>query len=249
MNSYESLLTRIVLVRRRWRSQVAIKGIALFLVSTIALLVLGIWGADFFGFKPAAVWLMRIVTGGAVVFVAWRFAYFPLRIQISNVQIAQYIEENYPHLEDRLVTAVEYGREDRSPDSLIDLLIKDALDKTNKVDFSVFVKPRQLAGFGLLGIAALFVFFALLNWGPSFFPYGFNRLYVPWTGASPVSQLMIKLLPGDVEIAKGSDQQIKAQLIGFDSPDVRLFLKQESSNSWNDWRWSRIRMAALFIIC
>ena len=189
MNSYESLLTRIVMVRRRWRSQVAIKGISLFLASAIALLVLAVWGADLFGFKPAAVWLMRIVTGGAVVFVAWRFLYFPLSIRISDVQIAQYIEENNPQLEDRLVTAVEYGGNDRSPDSMIDLLIRDALDKTNKVDFSVFVNSRRLAGFGSLGIASLFVFFALLNWGPSFFPYGFNRLYVPWTEASRIYSL------------------------------------------------------------
>ena len=133
MNPYESLLVRVRQVRKRWRSQVLVKGISLFLVSAIALLILGVWGADLFGFKPAAVWAMRLLTGATVVFGAWYFLYVPLRSRISNVQIAQYIEENYTQLEDRLVTAVEYGAPDAKASGMIDLLIKDALDKTRHV--------------------------------------------------------------------------------------------------------------------
>ena len=59
MNSYESLRERIRMVRRRWRTQILIRGVSLFLASSIALLVLGVWGADLFGFKPFALWSMR----------------------------------------------------------------------------------------------------------------------------------------------------------------------------------------------
>ena len=111
MSFYENLLERVKLVRRRWRFQAVVKGLCLFLASTIALLVLGVWGADLFGFRPAAVWLMRLVTAGTVLFVSWRFLYVPFRRRVSDVQIAQFIEERYPQLEDRLVTAVEFGRE------------------------------------------------------------------------------------------------------------------------------------------
>jgi hypothetical protein len=233
MSSYESLLTRVQQVRNRWRSQVLVKGISLFLASAIALLILGVWGADLFGFKPAAVWIMRLLTGATVLFVGWYFLFLPLRLRITNVQIAQYIEEKYPQLEDRLVTAMEYGSGDAKASGMIDLLIRDALDKTRHIDFSIFLNRKRLLSFGVLGVAAFLALFALLSWGPSFFPYGFSHLYVPWTEASLGSSMRIKISPGDIDIAKGSDQQLKAQLVGFDSPDVRLYTQSEGSSTWN----------------
>jgi hypothetical protein len=233
MNSYESLLLRVRQVRRRWRSQVLVKGVSLFLVSAIALLVLGVWGADLFGFKPAAVWVMRCLTGGTVLFVAWYFLYLPLRVRVSDVQVAQFIEERYPQLEDRLVAAVEYGSQQAEPSSMIDLLIRDALDKARRVDFSIFLNRRRLAFFGVAGIAAICGLVALLTWETSFFPYGFRNLYAPWTEASIGSFMSITLVPEKAEIVKGADQLIRAQLHGFDSPDVRLYLQPDSSSQWN----------------
>jgi hypothetical protein len=233
MTSYESLLIRIRQVRARRRTQVLVKGLSLFLVSAIALLVFGVWGADLFGFKPAAVWSIRFVSVGAILFVAWYFLYVPLRARVSDVQIAQFIEERYPQLEDRLVTAIEYGGRDAESAGMIDLLIKDALEKSNRVDFSIFLNRKRLASFGMLGVAACLALFFLFTWGPSFFPYGFNQLYAPWAEASRGSYMMIKIAPGDIEIAKGSDQEIRAQLIGFDSPDVRLYLQSGTSSQWN----------------
>ncbi len=235
MNSYESLLARIRQVRRRWRSQVLVRGISLFFASIIALLVLGVWGADLFGFKQPALWLVRFLTGGAALFIAWYFLYVPLRMRVSDVTIAQYIEEKYPQLEDRLVAAVEYGEQRTSSSGMIDLLIKDALNKTARVDFSVFLNRKRLAAFGLLGLGSFLVLFALLVWGPAFFPYGFSNVYVPWTRDSLGSSMMIMVAPGDIEIARGADQLVNAHLVGFDSPEVRLFLKPAGSDddTWN----------------
>ena len=233
MSTYDNLLARVKLVRRQWRMQAVVKGISLFLALMIALLVLGVWGADLFGFRPAAVWLMRIVIGAAVIFVGWRFLYAPLHRPISDVQIAQFIEERYPQLEDRLITAVEFGCKKNTPTGMVDLLIRDALDKSKKLDFSVFVNRRRLTYFGLLGTASFLILFALLNWGPSFFPYGFNLVYVPWTRADFSAPMSIQVSPGNAEVSKGTDQQIKAQLIGFDSPDVQLRTTTEGAAGWS----------------
>ena len=232
MGSYETLLGRVKLVRRRWRTQNLVKGLSFFLASTIALLVLGVWGADLFGFRPAAVWLMRLITGGAGLFIGWRFLYVPLSRRITDVQIAQFIEEKYPKLEDRLVTAIEVGIRPGMSPGILDLLIRDALEKSSRVDFSVFTDRKRVLSFGLLGASSFLVLFVLLNWGPSFFPYGFNRVYVPWTEASFGASMNIKVTPGNAEIAKGSDQQIKAQLVGFDSPDVQLFMEPATASNW-----------------
>ncbi len=232
MNQYETLLSRVHLVRRQWRAQVWVKGISLFLAASIALLVLGVWGADLFGFRPLSVWAMRFITGAAVLFVAVRFLIYPLSRRVTDVQIAQFIEEHYPHLEDRLVSAVEFGQAGLVPEGMLDLLIKDALDKIGRIDFSVFVDRRRLAYFGGLGIAAVLALYFLLSWGPSFFPYGFNRLYVPWTSASIGAPMMITVTPGNLELAKGSDAQIRAQLVGYDSPDVKLYVQNETATVW-----------------
>jgi hypothetical protein len=233
MSAHEKLLAKVRQVRRRWRTQVLVRGISIFLTSAIAILILGVWGADLLGFKPATVWVMRFLTAGAVLFVTWYFLYRPLRVHVSDVAAAQYIEEKYPQLEDRLVTAIEYGDRTTSSPGLIDLLLRDALGKAAHIDFSVFLNRKRLASFGTLGLGAFLILFALLNWGPSFFPYGFSHLYAPWTEASLGSAMMITVRPGNTELAKGSDQLIDARLVGFDSPNVLLYRQAAETGRWD----------------
>lgn len=232
MSSYPMLLSRVRVVRRRWRAQMLLKGISLFLACSIALLASGVWGADLLGFKPAAVWLIRLAAGGAVVFVALHFLYLPLRRRITDVQIAQFVEEHFPQLQDRLITAVEFGRGPGVPSGMLDLLIRDALEKTNRLDLSVFTGRGRLAAYGVLGLAAFLALFALMTWGPEFFHFGFDRLYRPWTEAAGDSGRAITVTPGDLDIARGADQQIKAQLVGFDGRDVQLFVLPGSAAGW-----------------
>ena len=76
----------------------------------------------------------------------------------------------------------------------------------------------------------------LLAWGPAFLPYGFHRLYAPWAEASPNMPMRIDVLPGDIEILKGSDQKIEALLVGFDAPNVHLQMQPEGGDVWNPIR-------------
>ncbi|MFH1573075.1 MAG: hypothetical protein ABIG68_03785, partial [Acidobacteriota bacterium] len=161
--------------------QAAVRGLALFLAAGVALLILGVWGADLFGFRSPAVWTMRVLTGALVLAVAWRFLFVPWRRRISNEQAALYVEERYPQLQDRLVTAVEYGEGSRVSPGLLDLLVRDTAQKMRFLDFSVFTDRRRLAAYGTMGLFALIGLALLLGWGPSFFSYGFERLYVPWS--------------------------------------------------------------------
>ena len=233
MSSFQQLIVRVRSVRRKWRIQVLVRGLAIFLACTVALLVLGVWGADLFGFQPAAVWSMRIITGVAIAFVVLRFLYAPLRRRISDLQVAQYIEERHPQLQDRLVSAVEFGDGARVSPGMLDLLIRDVLSQMARMEFKGFINLRRVASYGLLGTGALLALLVLLAWGPSFFPYGFERLYVNWAHASVGSPWLIQVVPGDLEVLQGNDQEIRAQLVGFDSASVQLHLQNESSSGWN----------------
>jgi hypothetical protein len=133
------------------------------------------------------------------------------------------------------VTAIEFG-ERQGDSTIIDLLIKDALEKIHGVDFSVFVNRKRLASLGLLGIMAFAVLFILMAWGPAFLPYGFHLIYAPWAQASSDLPMRIGVVPGDIEILKGSDQEVEAQLVGFDASDVQLYVQPEAMETWNPLR-------------
>src|SRR5512139_3417638 len=143
MNAHEKLRARIRFVRRGWRFRSLAKGMAIFSALTAGLLILGVRGADIFGFMPAAIWIARLATGCAILYAALRFVYFPLRRRISDVQVAQFIEERFPQLEDRLITAVEYG-ESAPRSGLIGLVTRDALDQSDRIDFSLFEDRRKV---------------------------------------------------------------------------------------------------------
>jgi len=234
MSPYEDLLSRVRQVRRKRRTLAFVKGIAILMSSLAVILLAGVWLAHFSGFRSPAVWVIRVCTAGAVFAVAWRFLFAPLRRSMSDVQIAQFIEERYPHLQDRLVTAIEYGGRKSEASGMIDLLIQDALDSCRRVDVSVFMNRDRLISFGVLGTAGCLALLSFFTLGPSFFPYGFQQLYAPWTEASGGGALAITLYPGDIEIARGSDQEIRARLVGFDSPDVRLYLRPGAAGEWKD---------------
>ncbi len=232
MSTYKMLLSRVRLVRGRWRRQMLLKGISLCVLAAVGLLVLGVWGAGLFGFRPAALWAVRSAAAAVIAFAVFRFLFLPLRRRVTDVQIAQFVEERYPQLEDRLVSAVEFGHEQGLQSGMVDLLIRDALDKTNRLDLSVFTEGKRTLAYVATGAAGLFVLLALMSRGPSVFHYGFDRLYTPWTEAADNSGRLIHVTPGNVELAKGSDQQITAQLVGFDSSEVNLYAMPATSTAW-----------------
>ncbi len=224
-------MARIRFVRRGWQIRTLAKGMAILSALAAGLLILGVWGAGIFGFTPAAIWIARLATGCAVLFAASRFLYFPLSRRISDVQVAQFIEERFPQMEDRLITAVEYG-ESAEDCGLIGLVTRDALEKSDGFDFSVFEDRQKVISYCAVTALAILALISLVVWGPPVLPYGFGRLYAPWEGAEGTAAMRIEVAPGDSEINRGSDQQILARLIGFDTRGVTLFTRAEDAVAW-----------------
>jgi hypothetical protein len=232
MDSRALLLSRIREVHRRWKTRLLVRGIAATTVALTLLAVLGVWGVDLLGFRPGAIFAARLVSASAAIFGAIRWILIPLLKRVPDVQIARYVEEHFPRLQDRLVTAVEFqGRPQISP-GMLDLVVRDALDKTNRINLGVFSDWRRVIAYGSLGAGSVFLLFLLLQWGPAFFSYGFVRIYAPWTSASEGTALRIEVVPGDADVALGADQLVRARLIGFDARDVRLFQREERAAGW-----------------
>jgi hypothetical protein len=231
MSAHERLLLLIRSVRRSWRLQSLARGIAILSTLAAGLLILGAWGADLLGFRPAAIWTVRLATGCALLFAALRLVYSPLRRRIPDVQVAQFIEERFPQLQDRLVTAVEFGGH-ASGSGMIDLVSRDALEVSGRFDLSVFAEKKKVISYCIVAVLSMLAVGGLVTWGPPFLPYGLGRLYLPWEGSAGPAAMMIEVTPGDMEVSRGTDQQVRARLVGFDTPEVMLFARAEGSAAW-----------------
>src|SRR2546426_2043815 len=94
------------------------------------LLLLGIWFLYWMDFRPALVSPLRLLLACAVLaaaLAAWLF----WRRRIESLRVARYVEEKNPHLEQRLITAVE--RADHAGNPFWPLLEKDVLQSTSSV--------------------------------------------------------------------------------------------------------------------
>ena len=68
--------------------------------------------------------------------------------------------------------------------------------------------------------------------GPRFFEFATLKLYAGhwWPQAATLYQ--IRVSPGDARIRKGSDQAVRARLMGFEAAQVQLFFRHPLDGSW-----------------
>src|SRR5262245_19986005 len=124
MDGYTDIARLIGRVRARWRFQHACRAavrMALSIVAgvTIALVATG-WTVGAPRVLAAIVTVSALVALGAI---GWSSV--PLRRRPTDAQVARFVEERSPELEDRLVTAVHAGTQS-SQSPFHDLLIADA---------------------------------------------------------------------------------------------------------------------------
>ena len=118
-------------VRARWSRRAFLRAWMVGASTAAAMLMVG-W---------LAVWLLAhdgiplvfvVATVGLVVGIAISFAFFPLRRQPTDRQIARFIEEQAGDLDEVLVTAVDKSQHAAGP--VVDLLVADAIRAARAVD-------------------------------------------------------------------------------------------------------------------
>jgi len=99
-----------------------------------------------------------VITGVAAVIAAAR-ALWPLTRRPSDAQVARFIEEHCPGLEDRLATAVERASAGTvpQPSVLIDLLYRDAARRAAEIDLDRTIARREIARAGAVALASTLV--------------------------------------------------------------------------------------------
>src|ERR1044072_1129999 len=225
----ETNVLQDLLKRARTRRQLllSLRGVAISLGVVAVLLLLTGWVAHRYRYNGGALLTLRI---GALLMVLATL-YFallrPLFKRISDARLARLIEEHSPGTEDRLVTAVEYsnGNESRISPAIVSRLYQDANSTSAMLDIGNVIRRSRLMMYGGAALASLLIFAGVLKSGPKEISEGVAQLVTPTTLAASPNAFSIKVKPGTARVPKGSDQDIVATLVNFDSQQVTIFAR------------------------
>jgi hypothetical protein len=209
MGEHYSELSRLLAqVRNRWRAVAALRAWSLAAAVTSVVLALALVAQALVapeGFAVIALWLVA----AAVAFVTLGWVVFPLRRRPADHQIARFIEECCPELEDALVTAIaERGASE--PRAIAEMVVGDAVRRTRGLDLDRVVSKRALRGVAMRAAAATIVLliFGVISVGPAGRAARVFALYL-----FP-SSLVVDVVPGDVKVRAGESLTIVARLAG-----------------------------------
>ncbi len=232
--------------RRRRLLRVALRGAAVCLALGACVLLLTGWGAHRYRQSEGALLALRVGALVALVSAAYFALVRPLARRIGDARLARFIEERAPGTEDRLVTAVEFEESERGrlvSRALLERLRSDADGAAASVDLDFVYSRNALAAYGAAALASLLLFAGVMLWGPGGVSEGVARLVAPTGMAAPADgERGIKVKPGTARVPKGSDQEIKATLAGFDAATASLFTRPVGADE-SGWQGQAMEQA------
>ena len=231
---HNRVLAMVRKIRRRWRTRVAIRGMAIVLGAGLLAFLLSVYGLEVSRFSASSVVAFRVILWVVGAGLMARFLVWPLSRRVSDEQAALYLEENEPSLEASVLAALEtQAGSNQASEALERKLVESALERAADVDFGRQIEQKGLyRASGALAAMALGSL-ALLLLGPSQLRNGAAALLLPTRDAGTVNPYSISVSPGDVTIARGSDQLVTAELQGFETEDVQIFFRGESSDAFD----------------
>ena len=147
-------------------------------------------------------WMRGLLLTGWVVLSALeirRFVRGPLRQPLDAEGLASAVEQEFPRLGERLTTAVELaGSRDPANGSpeLIDVVIRDAENRTRKLDLKRAAPASTTIGFAVAGFVALLAVLIPLVSVPKAGEHA-RRFLAPWYTPKSEASFTIKITSGD----------------------------------------------------
>lgn len=229
-----NVLRAVRLVRRRWRTRLLLRGLAIAGAGVLLAFVASALGLEVLRFETRAVNAFRAVLWLAIGFLLVRFVAWPLFRRVSDERVALYLEEHEPALQSSVLAAVEAVGQHPSgtPVELQAALVERAADACRRIDFGKEIERSSIRRFlgALMGLAMVSA--ALAGLGPSFLRHGATALFLPARPAEAVNPYRVSVAPGDTTIARSSDLRISAVLHGFGADDVVLYTMEEDESGF-----------------
>ena len=222
---YTELQARVLAARRVWKRTLFWTGCAIAIVGLIAILA-GAAIVDLLMPLPSGVRIALLIgVIGAVGYLLYRHLIQPLRAKLTPHDVALNVERQHQDLEDRLVSALQFGEvetEDPIQSHLLQRLVTDAVERTEGIDFKATVdksKKRKHVGIvfaALAGCALLALIF------PTELNTSLNRLLSPWEKTEPVFTTKLTVEPGNARILRGRSVAINLEVTGKAADKARL---------------------------
>ena len=237
-NRRPELVEVIHRVRNRWRMRLAIKGAVVVIAGTLLALFLSASTLQALRFTAVSIIAFRVlalaVFGGLV---AWGLV-LPLRRRVTDSQVAMYLHECDPTLQEAILSAVEssalvhQGVQHGPSPHLVEKLVDQAIERCQAVDAGLGherekVRRNAFTLAGILAAAAL-----LLVLGPAFLRQGMSALLKVSSNAEAASPYHIDVHPGDAKVPRGSDRSVTAKLLGFNAKDATLMVRSASGDAF-----------------
>ena len=222
---YAELQAKILDARRVWKRSIFWAGFAIVLTGIIAVFV-GEAIVDWLMPLPSFVRIALLIGGiGVTGYLLYKYLVQPLRAALTLRDIALNVEQNHPDLEDRLVSAIEFGnRETTDPIQahLLQRLLEDTTERVQSIDFKATVdhsRTRKHAGIAALVVVGCCVLALLF---PTELQTSLLRVLVPWEKTEPVLTTKLTVEPGNVRILRGKSLPIHVTVTGKSTEKVVL---------------------------
>jgi hypothetical protein len=234
MNDYAraELIAVIRQVRKRWRTKLAIRGAVGFLVAGLLAIFAMAAALDYFRFSPSAIFGFRLVAAGLLVGAAGWFFARPLMRKVSDEQVALYLEEHEPTLENTILTAMSEPGDRAASPALVQRMIETAIDRLHAVEDGARIERAPLRQFSTAVGAVSVVALLLFTVGPALLRQTLSALFMISRSLEAAAPYRIEVTPGDATVPKGADQAIAATLSGFDAADAAVVFKKGADASY-----------------
>ncbi len=229
MSHRAELVEIIRQIRNRWRLKLALRGVVVVVAGSVLTLLLSASGLEALKFSPNAVIAFRIIVALVFIALAAMWLWRPLKRRVTDAQVALYLEEHDPALEASLLSAVEASEhtsgDDAPSPALVDRLVQQAVEQCQAVQYHRTMERQGLRRqvLTLAGVAAAATL--IVVFGPAFLRSGLSALLIVSRSAEAASPYRIEVTPGTATVPRGSDQQVKAKLFGFQATEAEVRMR------------------------
>lgn len=212
MASNQRVLSLVRLVRQRLRRRALVQGVALTLLTLLFFVVLYL--VVYLNTEIELTYLLAgaALAGVAVLYVAFRYLIQPLLLKMDDRQVALFIEEKIPGLEDRLNSAVEVNQKmsDAEAGSLMDRLVDDAVQQVRSIPITTVVDRKKERIMAVAAGAGALLFLVYGYYASDAILSAFSG--VKYTLAAVEERPPMTVAPGNVEIERGATQEVIVEL-------------------------------------
>ena len=208
-DQYPELGAMLQRIRARWCASVAMRAWSRAAAGAALTLGAALLADRFFAPGPAALiglWAAALL--GSVALAGWMLA--PIGTRPEDAQVARYVEERCPELEDTLATAVAHAqRGDNSP--ITAAVAADAARRVRTLDVDRVIAGGVLRRAAAVALAATVVFvgIGILSIHPA------SRAAQAFAAYAFPDRILLRVAPGDVKVRAGSSLRIVARIPGI----------------------------------